>query len=430
LTSEAFSRSDMLESYGVPGAVEKSQVNRIYIVPFVLVLIFTIVSFKAQTEDAISTVTPLSDPVRQVVLGTSYVLAVVLLILKYKWTFITVRRNFIYFMAVFYVFLSSLWSNYPGIVCITFVHNIGFTAVVLCCVYYINDNISELIMIFVGIFLMLIVGSIVISIIVPSRGIYYNGRWMGVGSHPNELGFTCMVSVWSATSCIYCVKNRILRLAGIILLASATLCLYLSDSVTSVVCSFFMIASFLCFINRGASKPQHPAIRLLIYAWSGVGVLLAFYAFHPGPLSGRSIFDLLGRQSDLTGRTELWAAGAKAVARRPFLGWSFDSMASVLSKDIISYAQFHDGYLNLVVSGGFTGLIIFILILFRYVRLSKRILKTEYAATVSLAILVGSILIHNISEASIMRVTHPLWLIFILCYFYVDNLASIHKYYR
>ncbi|MDR3555866.1 MAG: O-antigen ligase family protein [Syntrophobacteraceae bacterium] len=132
----------------------------------------------------------------------------------------------------------------------------------------------------------------------------------------------------------------------------------------------------------------------------------------------------MGRQSNLTGRTELWASGAEAVARRPFLGWSFDSMASVLSKDIISYAQFHDGYLNLVVSGGFMGLIMFILILFRYVRLSKHILKTEYAATVSMAILVMSILIHNISEASIMRVTHPLWLIFILCYFYVDNLAT------
>ncbi len=393
-------------------------------VPFILVLLFTTVSFKAQSSETVSTVSPLSDPIRQVTLGMAYIMALMLLVFKLNSTLKSCGRNWIYFLSITYMLLSAMWSIFPGIVFITFVHNIGFAAIVLCAIYFIDDNIYRLLALFLTFSAAMVLGSIVLARFLPGRGAYYNGRWIGVSDQPNELGYICMISVWSAVAGIYFFKSKIIRFVNIILLGSTSICLYFSDSMTSMICSLFVIAAFLSLINRDLGKPRHPLIRLAIYTWSGVSILLVLYAFHPGLLRARAIFHMLGREPNLTGRTRLWALGEKALLKKPFLGWSFDSMASILSEGIISYYQFHNGYLNLAVSGGVPGLTLLILVLLRYARLSVRLLNTEYAVTASIGILVMSILIHNIAEASIMRVTHPLWLVFLLCYFYIDHLAA------
>ncbi len=414
--------TDGVEISGPGGPRGGANRNPFHVVPFLLVIVFTTVSFKAPSDGTLSAVQSLSDPVRQCTLGAAYLLALALILLKPHRFIAVLGRNKIYLLSVVYVLASALWSKYPGTVFVAFVHHVGFTSAVLCAIHFFDDDFCGFLSMLLAVSLPMVWGSIALALFFPGRGVCSNGRWAGVGDHPNELGFICLISVWSAASGICFLKSRIMKSAALLTLGASAVCLYFCASVTSMICSLFVIASFMLLIDRRLEKPEHLMMKLAAPAWGAAFALFLAWVLQPALMGRGYLFNLMGRQSDLSGRTELWATGLGALARKPFLGWSFDSMASVLSKQIISYAQFHDGYLNLAVSGGLLGVILFALVLFKHARSSIRLLDHEYGASASLAVLVGAIIIHNISEASIMRVTHPLWLLFLLCYFYIDRL--------
>jgi O-antigen ligase len=193
----------------------------------------------------------------------------------------------------------------------------------------------------------------------------------------------------------------------------SALALYRSNSVTSLIVAVFWIAAMLWLTARRAPAASNLKLRLI------TGVLVASLCFVVLAVAMPQLNILngglaaLGRSSDLTGRLELWQYGWGRFLQRPLLGYGFDSLASILSGTNTTVGQLHNGYLDLLLRGGLLGAAVFLL---SFGQLVVRALATQVVAADGAWQLVTpvAILIHNVSESSIARPVHSLWLLFLL----------------
>ena len=127
----------------------------------------------------------------------------------------------------------------------------------------------------------------------------------------------------------------------------------------------------------------------------------------------------IGKDATLTGRTDLWAMAGEAFSARPILGWSFDSGASAFAAlGEGGVGQFHNGYLDLLVRGGAIGLIIVLFIMIDVIAVYMRAGTRSYIENSIFATIFAGLVIHNITEASLAREGHLLWLLFLVVYFH------------
>jgi exopolysaccharide production protein ExoQ len=197
--------------------------------------------------------------------------------------------------------------------------------------------------------------SIALIALVPSIGVSsIDGRWRGIFGHKNSLGQNLLIAVivFAAID----VKSRggqALRWAGI---GVATTLLWLSDS-------------------RGPFIALLPAIPLSLLIWSArFGVVaraalvlpivtLTFLAAALVFLNADEMFDLLGKDSTLTGRTELWSFVWAAITDRPWLGYGFSTFWETSEGPSHAIWEFvrwdapgsHNGYMEMWLGLGILG---------------------------------------------------------------------------
>jgi hypothetical protein len=91
-------------------------------------------------------------------------------------------------------------------------------------------------------------------------------------------------------------------------------------------------------------------------------------------LTPQSLFDLLGRESNLTGRTDFWPYLQQAISERPILGYGYDAFfRSQEGLDTLSYYvveaggwspyHAHNSFLQILLDSGYVGLSVFGLVL-------------------------------------------------------------------
>jgi len=141
----------------------------------------------------------------------------------------------------------------------------------------------------------------------------------------------------------------------------------------------------------------------------------------------------IGRSATFTGRNKLWEQGWKISQIKPILGWSFDSSMSAfrylyVHNSAFRHGQFHSGYLDLLVRGGAIGITLFFFILVRMFLMIKRGMKSNYRLVAIYFVMILAILLHNVTEASIMRETDMFWLIFVYIYFSLEYLVNKNRY--
>lgn len=195
----------------------------------------------------------------------------------------------------------------------------------------------------------------------PEYGISYEGahfgNWQGIYHQKNMLGrmmvlATIVFAVIPATGIWKSFKWP--------LVASSAVILFLSGSATG-----FGVLAVLLLIA--------PAVRLLrlrglnaVPLWMIAGFVAAGCAvFVLTNLT--SLTSLLGRDSTLTGRTELWSVVLTAIFRRPWLGYGFSGFwlgmqgesASVLLAVRWAVLFAHNGFLDLMLQLGIVGLTVF-----------------------------------------------------------------------
>jgi O-antigen ligase len=128
-------------------------------------------------------------------------------------------------------------------------------------------------------------------------------------------------------------------------------------------------------------------------------------------LNATSVTGALGRSENLSGRADLWHWVVIMILKRPFLGYGFSGFwkgASALSADLEtrigwSPVYAHNGYLEILLSLGIAGLLLFIW--FAGTGLRRAVHRAKEAKSVQdlwpLAFLIF-FLIHNLGECTIL----------------------------
>jgi exopolysaccharide production protein ExoQ len=241
---------------------------------------------------------------------------------------------------------------------------------------------------------------------------------IGVTTNKNILGlitFVILVGVlWNLRSLLADkdAPNRQRRLvAQFTLLAFAVYVLQMAHCATAVACAIlggglFIATSLPAFRNRPVRL--HALVLVIVV---GGGLMMLF--------GGESVVtNALGRNPDLTGRTEIWAAAISAADNR-MIGTGFESFWNANNSrvaralpgywDLSDLVTAHDGYIEIYLNLGWVGVcLISIVLISGYLRVGKAYRRDPDLGSLFLAYIAAAA-IYSISEAG-FRVLTPSWI--------------------
>jgi exopolysaccharide production protein ExoQ len=328
----------------------------------------------------------------------------------------------IYFM---FCLLSVIWSDYPGVASKRWIKAIGDIAMILVVVSD-EEPVAALRRLFSRTGFILIPVSLLYIKYYPALGRQYDpwtGMQMATGltSDKNMLGVVTFVltlgAVWRVLALIW--PNETLPGRGRHLIAQGTLLilgislLLTSNSATSLVCFLLgaglMLTTRLPFMRR---KPAavHALVLSLIVAASLVMLLGG----------GAGAAAALGRNSNLTGRTEIWSA-VVPLAPNSLIGAGFESFwlsPSVHEKLAevfpgLPLNEAHDGYIEVYLELGLIGLGLIGLILIDGYRRAVRAFRRDPVIGGLLLAYILATIVYNVTEAG-FRMLDFIWIFFLL----------------
>ena len=350
--------------------------------------------------------------------------------------------NKLIWLYLFYCLLSLTWSPYPFISFKRWVKEAGNLVMVM--VILGQDRPGEAVAALLRRLSFLCLPLSVLFIkYYPALGRAYSEQgeqmFTGIGFQKNELGALCLISG------IYYAWHFILRGgAGLspsdenipggegagpprgsngremlhVLLAMMLLwLLHLSHSATSLVCAIVAVALFLV-VRATPSKPT----RIITMA---AVASLSYFVLEATTGVNAFILHMLGRRSDLTDRTFIWAATAKEAGNH-WVGvgyqsfWLGERLNALWENTGANIIQAHNGYLEQYLNLGYIGVAFIIaLMLLGLCRVRKLLVSDNSVGALMLSFLVV-VALYNYTEASFFAVNN-LWLLFILA------IVSLHK---
>lgn len=246
---------------------------------------------------------------------------------------------------------------------------------------------------------------------------------VGVTENKNSLGLIAFVIslgvLWSLRRLLLnkCAPNRGRRmLAQGIVFACGLYLLTIADSSTSKAC--FLLGAFLMLLTYRRAfrrRPSRVHVLCLAIILVGGGALL----------SGDMAANALGRDSNLSGRTLMWAAMFPAVSN-PMIGVGFDSFWTSPNAQMFHHSldllhwyhpeqinEAHNGYIEVYLNLGWIGVCLIALILGNgYWRACKAFRRDPQFGGLMLAYIVTGA-IYSITEAG-FRTLNPMWIFILL----------------
>ncbi len=391
-----------------------------YLLPFVILALMASISWIPKQSAVIGAEAAVqTDPVRVAILGGAYLVAGVFCLARLRdWLWLS-SRQWIYYLFLAFILASFLWSRFPAKVFIDFGHYLGCTLVATAAALHLRVHPRRAFAALLATSTVCVSISIYVAVALPAIGIDpLLGRWQGVAGNPNTLGLICTVGLWAALAGGLNASTWRARAACYALLPLFVLGLAATRSATSIVVSAFIAGALLVLTWLERDTVAGRLTKLAAITFIVAVALVAMLAFAPQWLLPDTALQSLGKDRTLTGRLAIWEFALQAYAAKPLFGWSFDSLASVLSTSNFSYGQFHNGYLDLAVRGGAVGLVLAMLVVLRLPLLAMAVARDQYRIGVAWLVAILAILIHNLTEASLFRTTHlyTLWLITGYCY--------------
>ena len=249
----------------------------------------------------------------------------------------------------------------------------------------------------------------------PDYGVMYSRwsgelMWVGVTLQKNTLGRLSLIAVffllWSlikrwrdgnSPAVKYQnVAEIFLIIMSCYLLWGPSIYAMSATAVSSlaVVLSVFVVLSFM---NKSKIYPSANAITAFIAAVVILGIVTVFTS---GATVG-AFTDTVGRDTTLTGRTDVWKRLLPVAMNHPILGHGFGGFWTPASRDFFKISEAHSGYLDVLLGLGFVGLIFVTLFLLSSCRRAQRMMKDDfYWASLWICFLIMAV-VHNISESSI-----------------------------
>jgi exopolysaccharide production protein ExoQ len=363
------------------------------------------------------------NPLDRIVLTGILVLGVAILMGRYRKVLPVLKANWPIVVFFLYCLVSVSWSEFPDVAFKRWIKSLSDLAMVL--LILTENNRTAAIKRFLGrSAFILIPASIVLIKYYPDLGRTYD-RWegtmalTGVATDKNMLGLVCMVfgigTVWRFLVAFKRKDGWSKKggpvLAELVLLGMTGWLLYKANSMTSISC--FLFGSTLMFVT---SFPTFARKRWLTHVMV-VGMLATSVSalfFHVGT----GLVEAAGRNSTLTGRTDLWAHLLPMV-QNPMLGTGFGSfwLGPRIAKLWAIYwwhpNESHNGYLENYLNLGWTGLLLLGIVFASGYRNILNMLRQEReVGMVCLAYFVAG-LAYNFTEAG-FRTMNLIWIVFLL----------------
>ncbi|GAA1226918.1 O-antigen ligase family protein [Rhodoglobus aureus] len=187
-----------------------------------------------------------------------------------------------------------------------------------------------------------------------------DGRIQGIVGNANHLGFLALLGVIAFS--IQWATGSISRRWSITWIALATLTLFFTRSatVTVALAAVALTAVGLLVIRNRRTERARRWSAVGFVALAGAGIAIGF------ALRG-TIFGLLGKSSDLTGRADIWQTVIGLAEQRPAFGWGWISFwmpwaepfKGLVIRNGVVQVQAHDTWLDLWLQLGIVGVVVF-----------------------------------------------------------------------
>ena len=201
----------------------------------------------------------------------------------------------------------------------------------------------------------------------------YGGAWKGLSAYKNTFGEHMAVGVLL----LVLIRFRHFRWVRYAFLLIGAGLLLLSRSATAAVCGVLSLAAIPVWrLLRGRNRLLVYLLVALIFS-AGIYCILAF----PEP-----IFQILGRDATLTGRTDLWTMLLPVIANRPILGYGYGAFWTSLNPEVLSVWMgtgrhqipvADNGYIELWLSLGALGVCTFIYVFARSFRCAIDYIRSD-----------------------------------------------------
>ena len=319
------------------------------------------------------------------------------------------RANGALLLFLLYGAISVLWSDYPDVAFKRWIRTQG-SVVMIMIVLTDPDRLVAVKRFLTRPAFVLVPMSILVINYYPNVGRYYD-PWVwqptvsGLTTNKNELGMICMVFglaslYWfSSTYRERASTQRTRRLiAHAALLAMVFWLFRMANSMTSQSC--FLLAGSLIVATNHRLLVRRPRLAHLLVALVMSVALSALFVESFG-----GVLKTIGRNSTLTGRTEIWDL-VLSLSGNPFFGTGFGSfwvgwrLEKIWSVYWFKPVQAHSGYLEMYLNLGLIGLaLLAVVIIAGYRNVLAGFRLTPDASRLKLAYLV-TVVIYNATEAA------------------------------
>lgn len=219
------------------------------------------------------------------------------------------------------------------------------------------------------------------------------------------------------------------RFRYICILAACTFAAFKSESETSMLAiAVFFLLDMLGRLYLKGGSPRMLSIGLAI------AFVLSLIVFM---INKSLIFELLGKDPTLTGRTRFWPYVIDNILQRPLLGWGYEAFWSPLNPAalqiseairrpgdwyLLHIANAHNGMLEFLLAIGFSGTLFFIFLWIRNFVMAMKCIKgpARHIGLSSVLLLIG-ILIIGVSEEVLISIAQIETLLFFLMGFMCEK---------
>jgi len=341
------------------------------------------------------------------------------------------RRNGPILLFVAYGAASVLWSDFPDVAFKRWTKSLGDFVIALIILTDLDACAAAKRFLMYASFLLIPISVLLVKYY-PGLGMTYKHSWeahvaVGITNDKNMLGVICLLFglgavwriVWAFRGEDVPHRNRSV-IAEAMLIAMVLWLLLRADSMTSLAC--FVFGAGLIVITTFAAVRNSAVVHLLV----GTTLVVAFSVLFLNVSSG--ILNSIGRDSTLTGRTEIWHE-VIGLSGNPLIGTGFESfwlgprLEAMWSKHWWHPNEAHNGYIEVYLNLGWLGLALLFAVVANGYRNCIRILRRNPELGGLKVTFLVIALIYSFTEAG-FRMMLPIWSFFLFGAFAIPHSHS------
>lgn len=358
--------------------------------------------------------TPLA-PLLSLMQHSIFLTVVGLLIFRSKQTIKTIARGKVIWLLVILVISSFLWSRIPGV---TIRGAFAFMESCVFALYFASRyNYKQQLRLIAWALGITSLISLLYTVALPARGLEYGihyGAWRGPYNHKNLFA---RILILGCLSCI-CINPQKWWHQGFIL-SGLTLSFglgILSKSKTGLM--VFILLFALSFVYRSFRFKDVVVIPLVL-----TSVLLGSVIAIATLSNAEAILTSMGKDLTLSGRTIIWSGLIQQIKLRPWFGYGYmgfwpDDQARMLIAKVYGTTyeppHSHNGYLELLTSFGFVGVVLFAITFVAIARRALILMRWDQTKEGLWPLLFLTFLfLYNCTEPTLIEHNSIFWIIYL-----------------